>query len=353
MMLDFFNRFKYKNFLFILFVFSGTAIYYVSKSYVVDTVLSEWVELRYAQFLIFILNFLVQNSPFSIENQAIVFNQFAFNFSSILVIKYYFIAFLILFVFPKQILKTSIVFSFVSLGFLSSVVFAVLGDIYIEGYFSVLVHPFVLSFRYLLLLLLIMYKFNLHHYTRTLFNTFNERVSQSFNINFSQLLFIVASIHVFSAVFDFILMAEWNYLVKAMTLTILEMSNALLWILGYAETYVDGKYIWLNNYWLFLDFSCLGMGIISVFITFIMLIKSRLINRIAYVFIGLILILLMNALRIVLILKHIYENQTPQHAIEDYHTISTNYFYVAVFGMILIYIKWFQNVDIFSKKITK
>jgi exosortase/archaeosortase family protein len=152
--------------------------------------------------------------------------------------------------------------------------------------------------------------------------------------------------------FDWFLIADWNLFVNALSYLILWLSNAMLWLLGFGEAYVYDKYILLDNYWLYLGTNCLGVGLMVVFSSLIFAIRSPLANKLLFVITGLILLIGMNAARIVGILLYISQNKIPQHLIEDYHNMSNNMFYVVTFVIILFYINKFQYINLdFNKKI--
>ena len=140
-----------------------------------------------------------------------------------------------------------------------------------------------------------------------------------------------------------------DFLEGQLTNLILYLSNNILHAIGYAS-YSVGRYIFLEKNWVFLANSCLGMGLIATFIFLIFIIKSNWINKILYMLVGTLFIILMNALRISLLLVYVYKNNGNYSLSVEVHDLSNYFFYVIVFVLFLLYIYWFQNIHFGRKK---
>lgn len=130
---------------------------------------------------------------------------------------------------------------------------------------------------------------------------------------------------------------------------ILYLSNFILHAIGYAS-YSVGRYIFIEKNWVAVGHSCLGMGLIATFIFLIFIIKSNWINKILYMLVGTLFIILMNALRISLLLVYVYKNNGNYSLSVEVHDLSNYFFYVIVFVLFLLYVFWFQNIHFGRKK---
>lgn len=140
-----------------------------------------------------------------------------------------------------------------------------------------------------------------------------------------------------------------DFLEGQLTNLILYLSNNILHAIGYAS-YSVGRYIFLEKNWVFLANSCLGIGLIATFIFLIFIIKSNWINKILYMLVGTLFIILMNALRISLLLVYVYKNNGNYSLSVEVHDLSNYFFYVIVFVLFLLYVYWFQNIHFGRKK---
>ena len=142
---------------------------------------------------------------------------------------------------------------------------------------------------------------------------------------------------------------QQDFLEWQLTNLVLYLSNFILHGIGYAS-YSVGRYIFLGKNWVFLANSCLGIGLIATFIFLIFIIKSNWINKILYMLVGTLFIILMNALRISLLLVYVYKNNGNYSLSVEVHDLSNYFFYVIVFVLFLLYVYWFQNIHFGRKK---
>lgn len=267
-----------------------------------------------------------------------------------LALKYYIITGFILFTFARKIKKTILVFIAACIGLFIATTLKFANDIYTSKQFIGFLFWVIVSIRYLIIYFVLKYKINQHSYSKSIFEKISTEILSIFRLNLHQLMIIIALVPAIAGFFDWFLIGKWVSFVDALSMIIMTASDGMLSAIGYPEAYVTDKIIHLGNYWLVLGTNCLGVGLMIVFSSLIFIIKSPLINRILYIILGLIFIILLNAARIDAILLHIFVHQTPQHLIEDYHDLSNNVYYVLVFVIILIYIKWFQHLQIIKKR---
>lgn len=335
-----------------LFLFLAVAVftYYFVKSILISTPLFHSIEVYYAKILVSTLNILADNYNVDASNSLIRNNEITFSFGLILVIKYYVITFIVLFVFPRQIKKTILVFILSAVAYFVLTNLRILIETYFPPQFQSSSVQFVIGLRYLLMYNIIRYKTGLHALTQQLYDKINQKISETFYFSFHVLLSFIALLPAITGLFDWFLVGKWNFFVEYLTKIILNISDLLLSTIGYESAYVVGKFIHLGNYWLFLDSNCLGVGLMFVFSALILSIRSPFVNRFLFVLMGLGFILVMNAFRIVIILLYIFTNQIPSSLIEDYHNKSNNVFYVLVFIIIFSYINWFQYLSLSKTK---
>lgn len=325
-------------------------LYYQFKSFFISTDFFEVIEFYYAKILVAILSFFSENYSVDISRRGILYNESLSQFSHVLVMKYYVLTAVILFLFPRSLKKTILIYLGASLLFFILTIFRLLLQRYFPDDSIGFLITLIISIRYFLLYKLFNYKLQQFESTKQFLSEWNVKISSTFYFSLNTLLTVIAFIPALTGLFDWFLVAKWNVFVVYLTKLILTFSNGFLWMLGYSEAYIWGKYILLKNYWLLLDSNCLGVGLMVVFTTMILAIRSPITNRLIYTLTGILFIIIMNAVRIVLILLYIYRNQIPSNKIEDYHDFSNNIFYIVIFFVILLYIFWFQHIQIKSKK---
>jgi exosortase/archaeosortase family protein len=335
----------------LLFIVVLALLYMLTKSTLSDTAFFKSILIGYARSIASVLHFLFGNVQFDEITGNIIYKQHSIPTISGLAIKFYAIAFAIIFFFPRKTAKTFLVFLIASAVFYVLSLLRFVNDLFTPANLSSFFFSIILGLRYLTVYIVLKYKIGLHSSLTNYFNKIDVQVQSAFHFSFHKLLIIIALVPAFTGFFDWFLIAKWNYFVTAFSYLILSLSNALLWLLGFGEAYVYGNYILLDNYWLYLGTNCLGVGLMVVFSSLIFAIRSPLANRIVFVLAGLIILIGMNAVRIVGILLYITLNKIPKHLIEDYHNMSNNFFYLIVFIIILFYINKFQYIDLdFNKK---
>lgn len=272
-----------------------------------------------------------------------------FSILSKLAIKFYFIAFAILFVFPRKLLKTLLAFLLASLALYIVGVLRFFIDFSRAENVIYLYLPIVYSARYLVLYFLIRYKISLHPVINQFIQKIDLKIRPKFQFSLMTLIAILIMLFSVIGFMDWFMIVQSQAVVDFLSKWIMWYAEIILKTLGY-DAYVTGYQINIDNYWVYLGTPCLGAGLMALFAILIWIIRSPWINKVIYIVIGLNIIIFANSVRIVAILLHIYENQIPGHLIEDYHNMSNNYFYVLVFLMIIVYVRWFHSIEFMKLK---
>lgn len=275
-------------------------------------------------------------------------SEHSFNIVSHLAIKFYIIAFLMLYLFPRKLFKTTLYFLFAVLALFVISVSRYSIDINnnpeYKDFFLILIY----ASRYLILYILLSYKIKLHQTSDNLIVKIDSILKDKIHLSFLNLILFFIILRPALSFIDAFVANQSLFLAEKFTQMILWYATGILKISGYSVI-VTGCQIELGNYWVYLGPPCLGLGVMTLFAVLISIIKSQTINKLIYILIGWQIIIMLNAVRVVAILLHIYLNQIPQQLIEDYHNMSNNYFYIVVLIMIVVYVRWFQNIN-FSKK---
>lgn len=329
-----------------IIVFITISFYYLFKYLTVDTEVFRNIEVNYARILVWVLNLFSGEYSVDVLQRAIVYKGSMSFFSHVLVTKYYLLSALILFLLPSKIKKSILIFFAATFAFFTLTVSRLLLQRYLSSDLVSFFIDLIISLRYLILYKLLFYKLNQFSSTALLIEFWDKKIANTFVFSLNTLLTLLVFVRALSGLFDWFLVAKWNIFVVYLTSFILELCNGILWVVGFPEAYTWGKFILLNNYWLFLDSNCLGVGLMVVFTVLVAFIKSPLANKLVFIGFGLIFINLMNAIRLGSILLYIFKNQIPAPLIKDYHDLSNNIFYIVVFFIILLYINWFQFVNL-------
>lgn len=333
-----------------LFFVGLVLLFWFTKSTLYDTSIYKGTLIGYSGSIAAVLQFLFGNFQFDTTTGNIIYGHQTINAFSGLAIKFYALIFVILFFFPRKVGKTILVFLIASIVLYLLAMLRFANDVFGHAKLSSFFFTVIVSLRYLTVYLVLKYKIDLHTSLKKYFDSIDVKVQAAFHFSFHKLLIIVALVSAFAGFFDWFLISDWNLFIDALSYLILWLSNAMLWMLGFSEAYSYDKYILLDNYWLYLGTNCLGVGLMVVFSSLIMAIRSPIANRLVFVVVGLFFLIVMNAVRIVGILLFISQNKIPQHLIEDYHNMSNNFFYLIVFAIILFYINKFQYIKL---RITK
>ncbi len=198
-------------------------------------------------------------------------------------------------------------------------------------------------FRFTLVWWAIVYRIQLHTSLTKKFEVANQRFNERFQISLRSLLFLVlVSTSLMTLIDQYLIQAD-TFVAESLSALILAFSENLLHAFNFRAV-IDGNYIWLGNVWVFLGTPCLGIGVMALFAVLILIIRSHWINKLIYIALGWIILIGMNAVRVVYILHHLYKNGDYTLNLEA-HDLSNYFFYSVVFILLMIYIYWFQDIN--------
>lgn len=201
----------------------------------------------------------------------------------------------------------------------------------------------IISFRSLLIFYLLIFKLKANERLRKYYEKFRNTINEKLNIDILLLIVFVIIIVPFSRLLEYF---EFESFVNL----ILNLSHYINKLVGY-DTKIIQNYIFLNTNWVYLGKQCLGYGIDIMFVFLVFSIRSEMFNKILYSIFGLVILIVMNAVRISFILVHLFINGRYAMGV-DAHDLSNYFFYTVVFILMLIYIFWFKdlNLNVFKKK---
>ena len=198
-----------------------------------------------------------------------------------------------------------------------------------------------------LLFILFLLKLQFFEFTSHYVKLLNHKIKSKFSLSLIGMIIIIPVFINFHKIIDVIApYGTFNWLLTI----ILWLSQKFMFLLGYSETIIVNNLIYLGINYVGVGAQCLGIGIMTSFTLLILLIRSSMINRLFYIFFGIIFMIMMNSLRIVFLLLHLHKNQSYQLAM-DAHDLSNYFFYIVVFLLFLGYILWFQYVPLFRGKV--
>ena len=267
----------------------------------------------------------------------------SFSIMNKLAIKFYPIAFLLIFIFPQKWGKSIgvLLLAFAALYIISVLRFFV--DLNHREQANYLYLPMIYTGRYLTLFFILKYKISIHPRLQLYLDKINDMMRDKFQLQFMNLIFTFIIAFGVMGFIDWFLIVQSQGFIDFLSQWILGYADFLLRVLGY-NPYIEGYQINLELNWVYLGTPCLGAGVMALFALLVSIIKSDWINKLIYILIGINILIFANAVRVVVILLHIYINQIPADLIEDYHGLSNNFFYIMVFFMLLIYTRWFADI---------
>lgn len=285
-------------------------------------------------------------------NGQIASSSFTFDIMNKLAVKFYLIAFFIVFIFPRKWKKSIVVFILASVALYALTVLRFFVDLEHREQANYLFLPIIYTGRYLVLYFLIKYKISLHSRLQLYIEKIDHLLHNKFQFRVMTLLFIFVFAIGIMGFIDWYLIVQSPGFIDFLSKWILGYSELMLKILGY-QPIVEGYQINIDRNWVYLGTPCLGAGVMTLFVGLVAIIKSEWLNKIVYIIIGINVLILANSIRIIIILLHIYLNQIPADLIEDYHGLSNNFFYLLVFVMLLIYTRWFADIKFIKQKSKK
>ncbi len=273
-----------------------------------------------------------------------------FSIMNKLAVKFYLLAFVMVFIFPRKWLKSMGVFAlaFAALYLLSVLRFFV--DLAHREQANYLYLPLIYTGRYLVLFFILKYKISIHPRLQNYLFKINESIRNKFQFKLMTLILLFIFAFGFMGFVDWFLVVQSQLFVDFLSQWILGYSEFLLKIMGY-QPVVEGYQINLERNWVYLGTPCLGAGVMTLFAVLVSIIKSDWLNKFIYIIIGINVLIFANAVRIVAILLHIYLYKIQGDLIQDYHGISNNFFYILVFIMLVIYARWFADIKFRKKRL--
>jgi len=197
--------------------------------------------------------------------------------------------------------------------------------------------------RFSLLWLAIMYRIRIHPQLTAFYQSIAQRFNDRFHLSPRILLYLIFVATSVMSLIDMFLIRPESPVSIFMSTIILSLTENIL-RLANLQALIHGNYIWLDNVWVFLGSPCLGIGVMTLFTSLILIIRSQWVNKFIYILFGLAFLILMNALRVVYILVHLYKNGDYTLNLEA-HDLSNYFFYSVVFVLLMIYIYWFQDIN--------
>jgi exosortase/archaeosortase family protein len=328
-----------------LFMFGGWS--YLSKSYLFETVI---LSLSYiiGNLSILVIKLFGIESFYDAEfNNLIISGKEIVPVISRLGIKFYILLIFVLLLFNRNFKKSiGLLFFGVSL-LIALTVFRFSGEIILSSTWSFWVTNLIFYLRWILILFIIAIKGEEYPVIRETYNKIAAQTKERFSI---PLYLIILLIPIFFKLNHLIDTNAYIINTDPLLQFILHISHSIMHLIGFPETVIqNGNCLYLGINYVCVGFPCLGLGIMTSFTLLILLIRSPWFNRISYILFGLGVMILMNSIRVVYLLIHLYKNQSYQLAM-DAHDLSNYFFYIVVFFLFLGYILWFQYIPIFSGK---
>lgn len=335
----------------ILFIFFCVAFYIFGASSIIYTsALYQTVTGYLIHTIAYLTTILIRLFGFNVnlflESNTLIYGNEIINISNRLGVKFYILLFFILILFPNNIKKSLYLYviGMFSLIFLTTI--RISGEILLTDIWSFWLTNLVFYLRWILIISFIAIRANDFPWLINSFNKISDRTKENLSPPLFLLILISPILISIHRVIDMsFYIFDYDFLLN----TILLLSGYFMEMLGYPDTIIKfGNCIYLENNYVCVGAPCLGVGIMISFTFLIVIIRSFWINKIIYIFIGLFVMTLMNSFRIVYLLIHLYKNQSYQLAM-DVHDLSNYFFYIITFSLILIYILWFQNLNLYKK----
>jgi exosortase/archaeosortase family protein len=214
--------------------------------------------------------------------------------------------------------------------------------IYIESVHKVLLIWIETSVN--IVLFIIVYSLINHNvFINKIYGNFKEKFSEHLNINILNLIILLIIIHSIPRIL-LTYFADW-FITSLVGFT-LSFSKLFLLIIGYT-TSISGKFIYLQNNWISLERTCLGIGVLTIIITIIFATKTKLFNKFLYAILFSFLYLIANSIRLaglLIYLNKFYDSGEAELG-KLHNNVSIILYLVAFFGL-FIYIMWFGNLNL-------
>ena len=265
--------------------------------------------------------------------------------------KFYFIAFLCLILVPKKNVS-NIVYVLITIVFLiiRATIISTIKLLYfnqVHNILLLLLEPMI----FLPMFFIVLYILKNNSMLRILYDKINQGFNHTLSIKFTTMIILVILITPLPRVF---LTYMNGGILEFITNQTLILSRLILHAFNYANVNILGKTIYLDNYWIQLENPCLGIGIFTVIAILIFSVKSVWVNKLIFFILLFPALTVVNALRIALLLMYFKHNFGFGYInLRELHDTSSNIIYLVAFGLFILYLYWFQNIDIlkFKKKL--
>ena len=273
------------------------------------------------------------------------------------IFRFYLFTFLLIYIFPVKRNYNFLLFLESTLFLLIFTVVKLLLELAIDKetqnfnyYFSI---DIVNTCFNLVVYYLIFYKIKYHDFINAHYLKLDIIVRQKFQFSLKSLILFLLLVRPVSGFIDSVFFNQDAFFVQKLTQYILWESTVLLKLFHFSPV-LHGNSIYLGNCWVYLGAACLGIKLMLLYSIVIVSIRSCWINKLLYTIFGIVLILWLNAIRILVILVHLYQNKGNYNMSLNVHDLSNYIFYPAVFLLVLGYLFWFKDVTFgFSKRICK
>jgi exosortase/archaeosortase family protein len=309
-----------------LFIFGGWS--FLSKSYLFETVILALSSLIGNLSILVIKLFGIESFYDAEFNNLIILGKEIVPVLSRLGIKFYILLIFVLLLFNRNFKKSiGLLFFGVSL-LIALTVLRFSGEIILSSTWSFWVTNLVFYLRWILILFILASKGKEYPIFRETYNKIAAKTRERFSI---PLYLIILLIPIFLKLNHLIDTNAYIISTEPLLQLILQISHSIMHLIGFPETVIqNGNCLYLGINYVCVGFPCLGLGIMTSFTLLILLIRSPWLNRISYILFGLGVMILMNSIRVVYLLIHLYKNQSYQLAM-DAHDLS-NYFFTLWFS---------------------
>jgi len=161
-----------------------------------------------------------------------------------------------------------------------------------------------------------------------IYQNIEKRFSEILNVSLSKLLFLLIIIPPLPRVIFTYLHSE---IMPSIVSLILYFSKLFLALMGKTSE-ISGRFIYLENNWIDLEYPCLGLGVFTLIAVLIFAIRGDLTSKIVYLFVFAFIYSVLNALRLSVLL--LYINSTYQNIGLNkivLHDVATYFMFIVAF----------------------
>ena len=143
-------------------------------------------------------------------------------------------------------------------------------------------------------------------------------------------------------IINFLSYTQISPIIAVMSMGILHASHYLLQFLGY-HTEIVGRLIQNSQAAIVFSDSCLGLELILLFASFVAILGGKLINKVWFITLGILIIYILNILRISLIFIYLMHNQGKYELALNIHDLYTYSVYIVTFILWAVWINKFSK----------